>query len=229
MQAEAAVHQAGQHADVGLRFVLAEELASELGGAVVGAQPAQLATLFARRAVGCGASLFGEGLGRGAHRDQRLFGALTQGLHVHAGCHGEQDVAGLHALALCIASRVRGVKAPAGGLVWIGHLDGLVQPAVDGVGRGFADDAVAGRRVIDGQQAIFDGGQAQQGEAGELAALGFGQLFGLLVQHVVTHAQGAGGGEGIGGGDGVHGHLLARVQRGRPVRRLRTTCHGRIT
>jgi hypothetical protein len=83
------------------------------------------------------------------------------------------------------------------------------------------------RRVVPGQQAIVDGGQAQQGQAGALMALGLVELGAAWSRR--WPATGGGGlGQGSGrGGQGVKvGHgVLARVT-GRSAR-LRTSCHGR--
>ena len=203
MQAEAAVHQARQHAHVGLPFVLPEQFAGELGGAVWCFEPTQLTALRAARAVGPLARRVGKALGLGAHVEQHLLGATAQRGHVHALGDGEQDVPGLHALAHGVVGGVRGEVPAAGGLVGLGHADVLVEPAVDGIECRLGVHAVLRRGVGSVEQAVLDGVLAQQLQAGALAALGVAQRVGVFRQGDVTHAQHDG--RDVDGGGVQHG------------------------
>ena len=100
VQAEAAVHQARQHADLGL----AEQLARELGRAVVAVSQPSVAALLrrsgswtARAAAAAKRSLAAAVVA--AHVEQAGLGALAQRDDVDARRHREQDVAHAHPLA----------------------------------------------------------------------------------------------------------------------------------
>jgi hypothetical protein len=75
---------------------------------------------------------------------------------------------------------VGGEVAPAGFLGRLGADQGLVQQGLDGVGRGRADGALLGGRVVGRQQAGRLGGLAQQLGAGALAQGGLVQRDGLV-------------------------------------------------
>ncbi len=191
VQAEAAVHQARQHAD----FAGAEHLARELGRAIALRQPAQVAAFRARGAVGplpCGTR---EGLAAivsAAQLQQLGLGAFAQALHVHAWRHGIQDVPQMHALAIAVAGSVRLVVAAAGLLRRIGHGKRLLQQRLDGLRRGFGGGAVVGGGIARHEQAGALGRLAQQLGAGALAQrVGIGRIIGAVQRDAVHRSDGA--------------------------------------
>ena len=149
MQPESRGHEARQHA----HLALPEDRARELGGAVAGLQPAELATLGAAGAVGPPARRIGEGLGPAAQVEQAGLGAAAQQVDIHAGRHREQHVAHLGALTPGKARGMRRMVAPALGLVGFGHPQFAFEPGLDRLAGRLVEHAVPRCRVVHRQQA----------------------------------------------------------------------------
>jgi len=162
----------GWQSEVGRIPGLAEDLARELRRAVLGTQPAELATLLRARAVGRARCHLGEGLGPAAQIEQAGLGARAQRIHVDAGRHREQHVAQCDALAPCITRGMGGMLAPAGLLVGLGQLQIALDPGLDRQARSLGGHAVLRGRIVRRQQPGALRGLAQQFGAGALAQRG---------------------------------------------------------
>ncbi len=213
VQAEAAVHEPRQHADLGP----AEDLARELRRAVVRGQRAQVTPFRPAGAVGQRARRAGEAVARLAvvatHVEQRGLGALAQRDDVHARCHRKQDVANACAFACRELARMRRVVPAArlGGR--FGDVERALEQRVDRRRRGFADRAVGSRRVIGSKEALALRRLSQQFGAGALAQC---PRCDGLARRVQRHAVDAGNCEGVGGCGHDRG-LLKRRRRGAPA------------